>query len=75
MRYITSPVKGQPDRRKVFDNKNRRHIKDSHGNMVFTKTHAMALVNLLNNVPSLFSQPIGAYPLSKPFAFSQSEAK
>ena len=68
MRYITSPVKGQPEHRKVFDNKNRRHLKDVHGNIVFTKTHAVALVNLLNNVPSLLSQPIGAYPLLKPVA-------
>ena len=68
MRYITSPVKGQPEHRKVFDNKNRRHLKDVHGNIVFTKTRAMALVNLLNNVPSLLSQPIGAYPPLKPFA-------
>ena len=75
MRYITSPVKGQPDHRKVFDNKNKRHIKDCHGNMVFTKQDAKFIANLLNNVLSLFSQPIGAYPLSKPFAFSQSEAK
>ena len=66
MRYITSPVKGQPEHRKVFDNKKRRHLKDVHGNIVFTKTHAVALVNLLNNVPSLLSQPIGAYPLLKP---------
>ena len=68
MRYITSPVKGQPEHRKVFDNKNRRHLKDVHRNIVFTKTDAMALVNLLNNVPSLLSQPVGAYSLSKPFA-------
>ena len=49
MRYITSPVKGQPEHRKVFDNKNRRHLKDVHGNIVFTKTDATALVNLLNS--------------------------
>ena len=55
MRYITSPVKGQPDHRKVFDNKNKRHIKDCHGNMVFTKQDAKFIANLLNNVLSLFS--------------------
>lgn len=69
MRYITSLVKGQPGHRKIFDNKIRCHREDEYGNKIFEKQEAEFIVRLLNSIPSVRTQPMGAYPMSKYFAF------
>lgn len=47
-RYVVSPVAGEPNKARIFDQDKRRHLKSSSGGNTFLKAEAEAQAKRMN---------------------------